>query len=81
VSDLSEPKNKVLTLTLNPSVDISTETDEVIIDEKTRCNQPKHDPGGGGINVARVISRLGCCSEALFIAGGYTGDKLIAMLE
>ena len=80
MSDLSEPKNKVLTLTLNPSVDISTETDQVIIDEKTRCDQPKHDPGGGGINVARVISRLGCCSEALFIAGGYTGDKLIAML-
>lgn len=72
---------KVLTITLNPSVDISTETDEVIIDEKTRCTQPAHDPGGGGINVARVLSRLGIDAEALFIAGGYTGDKLIHMLE
>lgn len=78
---MSNKEKKVLTITLNPSVDISTETDKVIIDEKTRCAQPKHDPGGGGINVARVVSRLGSCSEALFIAGGYTGDKLIAMLE
>lgn len=62
-------------------MDISTETDEVIIDEKTRCAQPAHDPGGGGINVARVLTRLGINAEALFIAGGYTGDKLIHMLE
>lgn len=72
---------KVLTITLNPSVDISTETNEVLIDEKTRCTQPMHDPGGGGINVARVLTRLGINAEALFIAGGYTGDKLIHMLK
>ncbi len=67
---------RVLTITMNPSVDIGTEAEEVITDQKTRCAAPTIDPGGGGINVARVLTRLGIHSDALFICGGYTGNLL-----
>lgn len=73
--------NKVLTITLNPSVDIGTEADQVITDQKTRCSAPVYDPGGGGINVSRVLNRLGVHSDALFVAGGYTGNLLKQMME
>ena len=72
---------KVLTITMNPSLDIGTEAEEVITDQKTRCKQPVYDPGGGGINVARVLHRLGVQSEALFISGGYTGSLLNNMMS
>ena len=39
------------------------------------------EPGGGGINVARVLSRLGADVEALFLGGGVTGRVLEDLLE
>ncbi|MFN1834196.1 1-phosphofructokinase family hexose kinase [Balneola sp. MJW-20] len=74
-------KKKVLTITMNPSLDVGSEAEDVITDEKTRCEEPVYDPGGGGINVARVLTRLGVEADALLIAGGHTGNKLIEMLE
>ncbi len=71
---------RVLTITMNPSIDIGTEADEVITDQKTRCAAPTIDPGGGGINVARVLTRLGVHSDALFVCGGYTGSLLRQMM-
>ena len=71
---------KVLTITLNPSIDIGTEADDVIPDQKTRCQPPVYDPGGGGINVSRVLTRLGITNDALCIVGGYTGNLLIQMM-
>lgn len=73
--------HKVLTVTLNPSIDIGTEADEVITDQKTRCASPFFDPGGGGINVSRVLNRLGIYSDALFTSGGYTGNLLKEMMK
>lgn len=71
---------RVLTITMNPSVDIGTEAEKVITDQKTRCAAPTIDPGGGGINVARVLTRLGIHSDALFISVGYTGNLLKQMM-
>ena len=71
---------RVLTITMNPSVDIGTEAEEVITDQKTRCAAPTIDPGGGGINVARVLTRLGIHTDALFVCGGYTGNLLKQMM-
>jgi 6-phosphofructokinase 2 len=65
---------------MNPSVDIGTEAEEVITDQKTRCAAPTIDPGGGGINVARVLTRLGVHTDALFVCGGYTGNLLKQMM-
>jgi 6-phosphofructokinase 2 len=72
---------KVLTVTLNPALDVTTETETVVHDDKLRCAAPTYDPGGGGINVARVLSRLGGDVEAFFPVGGPAGEFLVAALE
>ena len=38
------------------------------------CGQARYDPGGGGINVARIVQLLGASVSAVFPAGGRTGD-------
>jgi 6-phosphofructokinase 2 len=66
----------IVTLTMNPALDITTYTDRVIPTDKMRCGLGRHDPGGGGINVARIAQVLGASVSALFPAGGRTGDKV-----
>jgi 6-phosphofructokinase 2 len=66
----------IVTLTMNPALDITTHTDRVIPTDKMRCGLPRYDPGGGGINVARIAHVLGASVSALFPAGGHTGDKV-----
>jgi 6-phosphofructokinase 2 len=73
--------NTVLTFTPNPAIDASTAVDRVIAERKLRCHAPRFDPGGGGINVARVIHRLGGDATALFLGGGPTGELLRQLLE
>lgn len=65
---------------MNPALDITTSVDVVRPTEKMRCGAPRYDPGGGGINVARIVHVLGGCSTALFPAGGSTGSLLMALL-
>ncbi len=64
----------IVTFTVNPALDVSTSTERVVSNEKLRCGVTRLDPGGGGMNVARVISRLGGHSHALYLAGGSTGN-------
>ena len=72
---------RIRTLTLNPAVDISATTDSVIPSEKLRCRAVRRDAGGGGINVARVVKRLGADVEAVFPAGGPGGQILSQLLR
>lgn len=71
----------ILTITLNPTVDKSTAIDHLVPEKKMRCEQPKFEPGGGGINVSRALRRLGLDSLAMFPAGGRTGKLLQELLE
>jgi 6-phosphofructokinase 2 len=71
----------ILTLTVNPSIDKSCELDHVIPERKLRCSQPIFEPGGGGLNVARAIKKLGGESEALYFCGGPPGEILNHFLE
>ncbi|POH60050.1 phosphofructokinase [Cryobacterium zongtaii] len=64
----------ILTFTINPALDVSTSTAHVTGEHKLRCSATRIDPGGGGINVARVIRRLGGTALSLYAAGGPTGD-------
>jgi len=72
---------KILTLTMNPALDVSTGTERVMPERKLRCGPAKRDPGGGGINVARVLKRLGSPARALFPAGGHIGAQLEQLVE
>ena len=71
----------IVTLTLNPSVDLSFFVDRLAPREKLRCQEPRRDAGGGGVNVARAIRRLGGRAVAVFPAGGPNGERLQAMLK
>ena len=44
---------EIVTLTMNPALDIATASDIIEPSRKLRCEAPCYDPGGGGINVAR----------------------------
>lgn len=72
---------KVLTITMNPALDVNSEADEVLTGQKIRCEKPQYDPGGGGINVARVLTRLGIEVDAEYLVGGVTGNFLRMLLE
>lgn len=66
----------LVTLTMNPAIDVSTSVERVIPVRKLRCKPAKYDPGGGGINVARVLKRFGLDPLAIYVAGGPTGALL-----
>jgi 6-phosphofructokinase 2 len=71
----------ILTITMNPALDVSTSTDTVMATHKLRCAAQKLHPGGGGINVARVLHRLGSHCMALYPAGGFKGQILKRLLD
>ncbi|NHF73338.1 1-phosphofructokinase family hexose kinase [Paracoccus xiamenensis] len=71
----------ILTVTLNPALDISTGAEKVVPDVKLRCDAPVVDPGGGGINVSRAIRIVGGQSTAFVALGGTTGRRLAELLE
>jgi 6-phosphofructokinase 2 len=71
----------IVTLTLNPAVDVSFAVDRLTPGPKLRCRDVRRDPGGGGLNVARVIRRLGGKALAVFPAGGATGEQLQTLLR
>jgi len=59
---------------------VTTATERVVPTDKLRCAEPRYDPGGGGINVARAIHFLGGEALAVFAAGGPTGKTLSELL-
>jgi 6-phosphofructokinase 2 len=70
----------ILTLTPNPAVDVSTSVARIEPTRKLRCAPGRRDPGGGGVNVARVASRMGARSVAIYPAGGLSGRLLESLV-
>ncbi len=71
----------VVTLTLNPAIDASSAADKVQAVRKVRTTNERFDPGGGGINGARVIEELGGRAFAVYLAGGNSGNVLDDLLD
>jgi len=71
----------IATLTMNPTIDVSFEVDRVFHTRKMRGRNERHDPGGGGINVARVFVRLGGSARCYYLSGGATGTALDGLLD
>jgi 6-phosphofructokinase 2 len=71
----------IVTVTVNPCIDESTSVERVLADRKLRCAEAAYEPGGGGVNVARAIHRLGGKALAIYPAGGPAGDLLRSLLE
>jgi 6-phosphofructokinase 2 len=72
--------HSIVTLTINPCIDLSAAVDHVVPDRKLRCGPPRREPGGGGINVARAIRKLGGEALAIYPAGGAAGELLRSLL-
>ncbi len=72
---------QIVTLTMNPALDISTSVDKVVATHKLRCREEKTQPGGGGINISRVVRRLDTQTTAIYPSGGFTGQILTQLLE
>ena len=71
----------IVTITPNPAVDLSTAVDRIMPVAKLRGQSQRRDPGGGGINVARVIRRLGGDARAIYPVGGAIGKLLRRLLD
>src|ERR1051326_2493517 len=72
--------SRIVTVTLNPAVDLGCTADHVRPTHKIRTFDEHIDPGGGGINVARVLHALGAETMAVIVAGGVTGALIEELL-
>lgn len=71
----------ILTITFNPCIDKSTTVEMLKPEKKLKCTAPVFEPGGGGINVARGIKKIGGEAIAVYPSGGYSGKFLNVLLE
>lgn len=80
MNEIAVTGHRIVTLTMNPALDITTSTDAVRPTDKLRCAAARYDPGGGGINVAHVADVLGASTTAVFPAGGPAGEMVDKLL-
>lgn len=70
----------IVALTMNPAIDVAYSVDRLEPTRKLRADNASVDPGGGGINVARVLVRLGNHVRSIYPSGGAGGvayDNLV----
>ncbi len=72
--------DSIVTLTMNPALDITVAAEAVRPTEKIRCSRARYDAGGGGINVAKIAHVLGAPVTAVFPAGGASGDLVTGLV-
>lgn len=73
--------SQIVTLTMNPALDENSTVAHVLSDVKLRCRAPSLEPGGGGINVARAVVRLGGRALAVYPAGGPSAELIEQILD
>jgi 1-phosphofructokinase len=70
----------IITLTANPSVDLTLEIASYDVGEVNRALSSHKDPAGKGINVARALAKNGIPTAAIFPADALTGQWIIAAM-
>ena len=80
--------SNTLSIALNPTIDISSDTAHIHATRKIRTSNQRWHPGGGGVNVARVIAMLSTSEgeaadkpQLMMFSGGQTGTLLEGMLS
>lgn len=71
----------IYTVTLNPSIDYIVRLDKVNVGSVNRMESDDKFAGGKGINVSRVLKRLGIDNTATGFIGGFTGKFITDTLE
>jgi 1-phosphofructokinase family hexose kinase len=71
----------IITVTLNPALDKTLQVPNFTPGRRHRTVDQVTMPGGKGVNVARVIKRLGQPVIATGLAGGATGTRIVEALN
>ncbi len=71
----------ILTITLSPTIDKSATVEFIKPEIKMRTSPLQIDAGGGGINVAKALKKVGADVEAVFPAGGHNGKLLVHLMQ
>ena len=71
----------ILTVTMNPSIDIAYQISTFGLDQVNRTEETDKTPGGKGMNVTRVLASLGDDVMATGLIGGKTGEYLQERLK
>ncbi|MBO0462585.1 tagatose-6-phosphate kinase [Enterococcus sp. DIV1298c] len=71
----------ILTITMNPSVDISYSFESFSEDTVNRVDKVRKTAGGKGLNVTRVLNQLGAEVSASGLLGGFLGEQIRSELD
>lgn len=71
----------IYTVTLNPSVDFIVEVEGFQLGGLNRMSKEAKYPGGKGINVSRILQRIGVDNTALGFSGGFPGEFILDALR
>lgn len=66
----------IITVTLNPAVDISYQLETLTLDGTNRVLHVEKTAGGKGLNVSRVLNQIGDQVNALGFIGGHIGQEI-----
>jgi 6-phosphofructokinase 2 len=80
-SDSDVPGTAVVTVAVNPALDVSMTVDHLVPDHKMRAHDLRREAGGGGVNVARALRRLGVPATSFVVVGGAIGSELASRME
>ncbi|MDC1174879.1 1-phosphofructokinase family hexose kinase [Bacteriovoracaceae bacterium] len=78
---MDNTQHRLITVTLNPVLDITGEVSKVIPNEKNYVEDERRYPGGNGINVARILNRLDAHCLATGFLGGSIGSELLHLMQ
>ena len=79
-ASITKPQ-RIISLSLNPSIDLTYEVHNLKNEEKSRATQTYFDPGGTGINVGLALEKLQANSHTCYISAGKTGEHLDALIN
>ena len=71
----------IAVLALNPSLDISYEVTQLLVDQKLPSIDTRYEPGGNGINISQALTRLDVPVHCSCIVAGRIGDFLLQLLQ
>jgi 6-phosphofructokinase 2 len=72
---------KIVTVTFSPCIDKTMSVQNLVPEKKMRCTDIVFEPGGGGINVARVLKKLNSNATAIYPSGGCNGKQFNHLME
>ncbi|WP_406076748.1 1-phosphofructokinase family hexose kinase [Micromonospora sp. NBC_00858] len=75
-----ERRDLVISVSLNPALDITYTVPELVADTSHRVTSVVSRAGGKGLNVARVLRQLGAETLVLGLSGGAVGEHIEAEL-